>query len=289
MKALLIIILGATTSGLARADFSYTTATKSGSAATPVPVNQASKTYLKGQKMKIETGNSATILDFDTQSITYIDNNRKVYNVSKFTDLGQSLKQSGVEMTVDAKETGERKTINGYNASEMVLTADVEIAATGRKNRMEMDFWISSDVPGSQEMVAFYKRNVDRFPWAAMAGQRGRGDQSMESAMSAFYRKMAAMKGVVVMQVMKMGGGGNDAQAAQAQQAMAQASKQLEELRKQGKLPPQVEQQLAKMKGGTGGGSMFEVTLESTGFSSAPIPDSVFAIPAGYQKSEQRY
>jgi predicted phage gp36 major capsid-like protein len=33
----------------------------------------------------------------------------------------------------------------------------------------------------------------------------------------------------------------------------------------------------------TGGG--MEITSESSGFSAAPVPDSVFAIPAGYQQA----
>ena len=33
-------------------------------------------------------------------------------------------------------------------------------------------------------------------------------------------------------------------------------------------------------------GPLFEITVESSGFSTASIPDSVFAIPAGYQRTE---
>jgi hypothetical protein len=45
--------------------------------------------------------------------------------------------------------------------------------------------------------------------------------------------------------------------------------------------------QLERMGGMSGGGGGMEITTESTGFSAASIPDSVFAIPAGYtQKSK---
>jgi hypothetical protein len=33
-----------------------------------------------------------------------------------------------------------------------------------------------------------------------------------------------------------------------------------------------------------GGGSLFEMTTESSDFSTNSIPDSIFAIPAGYTK-----
>jgi hypothetical protein len=42
------------------------------------------------------------------------------------------------------------------------------------------------------------------------------------------------------------------------------------------------EKMAASMGGGAGGG--FEITMDSSDFSTAPIPDSVFAIPAGFKQ-----
>jgi hypothetical protein len=285
MRIVCILLLTAAAAGTALADFSYSTTTKS--SGMMGAGDQTSKTSMKGQKMKVDNGSTSTIFDFDAQTITHVDNNAKTYSVSKFADMGQALKQTGAEISIDVKETGEHKTINGYNASEVVLTTDVTMAsakAAGMKMHMEMHMWISRDVPGSQELTAFFQRNADRFPWASMSGG-GRGDQSMAQAIAELRRKMAAMKGVPVLQVMKVGMGGNSAQMAQMQQGMAQAQKQLEDMKRQGKLPPQLEQQLAKMQAASSGGSMNETTLESTGFSTSAIPDSVFAVPAGYQQA----
>ena len=44
------------------------------------------------------------------------------------------------------------------------------------------------------------------------------------------------------------------------------------------------EQMLARMGGAAGGGSLFEVTMESSGFSTSAIPDSVFVVPGDYKK-----
>jgi len=289
MRTVCILVLTAAASGIALADFSYTTNTKSSSGMIAAAAgDHTSKTYLKGQKMKIDSGSFATVFDFETQTITHIDNNRKTYTVTKFADMGQALQKSGAEIAIDLKETGQHRTINGYDASEAILTADVAMSSTreaGMKMHMEMELWISPEVPGSQEMRSFYQKNADRFPWAAMAGGGGHGDQSMQQAMADIQRKMAGLKGVVVLRVMRIAAGGNSAQMAQMQQGMAQAIKQLEEMKRQGKLPPQLEQQLAKMQAASGGGSLNETTFESTGFSTSPIPDSVFAIPAGYQQS----
>jgi Domain of unknown function (DUF4412) len=275
-----------------RADFSYATTVKSpgGAMAAATPgMNRITKTYLKGQKMKIDSGSSVTIFDFDAQTSTVIDSSQKTYRVTKFSDMSETLSKSRQDVNVDVKDTGQKKTINGYNASEMVLSVEMDNASgrqAGAKMHMEVDFWISSDVPGAPELRAFYQRNAAKFPWGAMAGDGGRGNQSVRSAMVELLRKMADMKGVPVLEVIKMGAG-NDAQQAQMQQGMAQARARLEEMRSQGKLTPQMEEALKRMNAASSGGSLFETTMESTDFSASPIPDSMFAIPAGYQQTQQ--
>jgi hypothetical protein len=99
---------------------------------------------------------------------------------------------------------------------------------------------------------------------------------------------MSSMDGVPVLQIMKMKMPGMEAQMAQTQKGMEQARAQLEQMVKQGGPGADMaKKQLERMGGMSGGGGGMEITTESTGFSAASIPDSVFAIPAGYtQKSK---
>lgn len=291
MKTTWVVFLALSAGLTARADFSYTTTVKSpgGAMAAATPGKPVTKTYLKGQKMKIDRGSSATIFDFDTQTSTYIDSSQKTYRIGKFSDLRETLGTQRQDLNIEVKDTGQKKTINGYNASEMVLSVELDNPTgrqAGMKMQMEADFWISSDVPGAQELRAFYQRNAAKFPWGAMAGDGGRGNPGMRNAMVELLRKMSDMKGVPVLEVIKVGGG-NDAQQAQMQQGMAQARAQLEEMKRQGKLTPQMEEALKRMNAGSSGGSLFETTMESSDFSASPIPESVFAIPAGYQQTPQ--
>jgi hypothetical protein len=291
MRATCVLFLTLAAGLTARADFSYATTVKSpaGAAAATPGANRITKTYLKGQKMKIETGSSVTIFDFDAQTSTVIDPGQKTYRVTKFSDMGETLSKSPQDLNVDVKDTGQKKTINGYNASEMILSVEMDNPSgrqAGGKMHMEVDFWISPDVPGAQELRAFYQRNAAKFPWGAMAGDGGRGNQSVRSAMVELLRKMSDMKGVPVLEVIKVGAG-NEAQQAQMQQGMAQARARLEEMKSQGKLTPQMEEALKRMNAMSSGGSMFETTMETTDFSASPIPDSVFAIPAGYQQTQK--
>src|SRR5579863_5241793 len=117
MRNLTLLMLAAGIS--ARADFSYTMTPKSVGAA-PAAGAQQIKYTLKGQKMMVETGGHTMLVDFDAQTVTDIDNGQKTYSVKKFSDLAQGM--PAAEIQVDAKETGQRKVINGFNSTELVLT-----------------------------------------------------------------------------------------------------------------------------------------------------------------------
>jgi hypothetical protein len=282
----------------ARADFSYTTTNKMGgqmAAFAGGNNNPPAKVYFKGQKMKTETGDTARILDFDAQTITTINNRLKTVSVKKIGDIGAAT-PSDMTVKIDIKETGQQKTINGYNAKELVMTMDVDMPEARQmgKMQMEMDMWLSSDVPGVGELRDFYKKNMQRMPWAAIAGG---ANPSMQKAMAEMQRKMAEMNGVQVMGVMKMKPAGGAAAPAMPQmpqmtpEQMAQMQAAMARLQQQG--GPQAAaaaQAMARLGGAPGGApaggasnALIEVTMESTGFSTASIPDSVFSIPAGYQ------
>jgi hypothetical protein len=285
----LIIVALAAAAG-AHADFSYTTTTK-GPMMPGANTGQASKHYLKGDKMMTDMGNSAMIIDFDAQTVTHIDKANKTYSVSKVSDLTSGQGPAAkVEMSADFKETGEHKTINGFNASQAMMTVQVDMPQgqqPGMKIQMEMELWLSPDVPGYSEMEAFYKRNMNRFPWEAMA--QG-SNPSMRATMADLQRKMASMHGAPVLEIIrsKMGGAAAPSMTPQQQAQMEKAKAQIEAMQKQG--GPQAAaaaQALARMNamsGGGGGGGM-EINIESSGFSAAPIPDSVFAIPEGYRQT----
>ena len=266
----------------AHADFSYSVTRKGMNM--PGAGDQTSKYYFKGNKMMTDLGNTAMILDFDAQTITQLDRGSKTYTVRKFADEGGSTALQDAKMDADFKETGQHKTINGYDSSQGILTVQVEMpqAQAGMKMQMEIEYWVSPDVPGYSEFQAFYKRNLPKFPWGAMVQN---ANPSMKTAMAEMQKKMATMHGAPVLQIMrtKMAGGSSMSPQQQAQQAQARA--QLEAMQKQG--GPQgaaAARALAALGGASGGGGGMEITMESSGFSAAPVADSTFAIPAGYQQ-----
>jgi len=249
-------------------DFSYTTTRKTTGGAMAAmagtAANVTARVYLKGQKMKVEDGNIATLMDFDAQTITTVNNARKTISVRSFSDLSGTSGASDIR--IDAKETGQRKTINGFDARELLLTMEMDMSQ-GRgmagKMQMEVDMWISSAVPGAGEMKAFYAKNSGRFPWTAMAG----GDKNMQAAMAEVQKRIAAMDGVPVEQIIRV------------KPAVAAAG---------GASMPQMPQMTGARGGAASGNSssLIEITADSAEFSTAGIADAVFAAPAGYTKSE---
>ncbi|HEY1493734.1 MAG TPA: hypothetical protein VGF49_04295, partial [Candidatus Solibacter sp.] len=205
----------------------------------------------------------------------------KTYTVTPFGELGKAIQKSDLNAKIDLKETGQKKNINGFSASEVVMTIAMEggaAAAQGMKMQMEMDMWLSSDVPGAAELRAFYQKNGERFPWAAMGGA---ANSNMQNAIAEMQKKIANLGGVPVLQITRMKAAANPQMSAQ----MEQARTKIEEMKKQGgQQAAMADQMLSRMGGGAGGGSLFEVTMESSGFSTSAIPDSVFAVPADYKK-----
>src|SRR5579872_150369 len=123
MKTASILILTLATAWTARADFSYTTTPKStGGLAAAAAAMPVSKYYFKGQKMKMESEATAVVLDFDAQTITSFDNRKKTYTVTPFSEVGKDLQEFKGRAQADVKETGQKKNINGYEASELLMT-----------------------------------------------------------------------------------------------------------------------------------------------------------------------
>jgi hypothetical protein len=290
MHTLRFVLLACLCGAAARADFSYTMTRHSSGMAGASGTSAATKFYLKGQKMMTDMDSMAMIIDFDSQTVTSINKAQKTYTVTPFGQMAAAV-QGTADVQADFKETGQRKVINGFNASQAIMTMQMEVpaAAPGMKMQMEIEFWISPDVPGAQELHAFYQRNMGRFPWEAVAGG---GNPGMQKALVAMQKRMAEMNGAPVMEIIrvKRAGGGNDAQMQQMQAGMAQARARLEAMAQQpGPQGDAAKQALARMGGMSGGsgGALSETTMEASGFSSSSVPDSVFAVPAGFQKTDR--
>ena len=224
----------------ASADFSYVRTTKTSAS----PTIQTTKQFLKGQKLRMEHGDVASIVDFTSRTITTIDNKRKVYTVHKLPD-GQGAAKTAASLSRvapqihDVRESGRKKKIGAYHAKEVVLTMDAGTSPiTGNQMQLEAEVWLASDVPGMRELQAFQREGNAMSPAPAAGG----ASAGLEKMIAGLQQKTAGMDGLPVLEVVKL-----------------RSSKD--------------------------GPAMIEITLETGGFSTAPLPDSLFAVPAGYRRS----
>lgn len=283
------------------ADFSYTVTQKTAgpmAAMSGMGAPAVSHFYGKGGKMKLDNGSSAYIVDVDARTVTTLNIAAKTYTVRSLDDA-MAVGGNMPEVKIDVKQTGQKKTVNGYMASQILMAMEMESPASRAgvgKMQVEVEFWISPDVPGASEALYFYKKNGDKFPWAAVVGG---GNASMAKAVGDLQREMTKLNGVTVQQVMRIKSPGMPALPAMPQMTSAQSA-QLEKARAQmeaqiakgGPGTDMLKQALANMPGAAGpaapaaaSGAMMEITRDSSDFSGAPISDAVFAIPADYQKA----
>ena len=308
--SLCTVALAATLTAHADFSFSKTQKVTGGSMAAMAgsAANRESKSYFKGEKVAEVASDSTILIDLNAQTITTINKVQKTYKVQKFSDLAAAAGSANADMSVDVKETGQTKTINGYNAKESLVTLDLEFAA-GRgpamKMAAEIEVWRSTDVPGSAEMRAFYQKNAANFPWAAMMGAGG--NASIQRAIVQVQKKLAESDGMVVEEVIRLKpAGGSGAQAAQMpqmpqltpeQQAKMQAARaQMEAMSKQGGPQAAAAQRAMAAMGAMGRGpaasgastgasdALIEITVDNTGFSTEAVPDSEFVVPSDYKQ-----
>jgi len=282
MKASALLAVALTLITPAHADFSYQTTRKAtGGTMTQASGDtdpQVSRYYFKGQKMKIVNEQVATILDFDAHTVTSINNATRSYAVRSFGDVNAATKAGDEEVKADSKDTGRKMFLNGFDASDLLITIDVagidpRTRQAGKMGlHLETDTWLSTNIPGSAEVNDFHRRNAGRFPWAAMGGadpaepgfdplkRRTWGvdsflqcfdwidcgySVSLQAAVSEIRRNMTLKDGVPVRQVVR-----------------------------------------ARNYGGADSGAadqwLTEMTMDSMDFSTREIPPSEFAIPDGY-------
>jgi hypothetical protein len=261
--------------------------------------NRVTRYCFKGQKMMITTSEKTTIIDFYTQTVTTVNDSEKKYAVKKFSEVAGA--GANVAISLDVRDGGQTKLVNGFNARETIFTMGMDMDG-GRggppmKMQMETEMWVSSDVEGAREMRAFYRTHAANFPWAAMTGSGV--NQNIQRALAQIQRKLADLDGTVVEQIIRIKPTGGTpmpqmSQAPQmtpAQQAQMQAAMaQMQAMAKQGGQNAAAAQQamaamaVAGTMPGAGGDSLIEITVDSSGFSTAEVPASDFVVPAGYKQ-----
>lgn len=311
-----------------------------------------SEVYVSGNRMARVGPDSTEIIDLDAGTITHIDPAKHQYTTMTFDQMRQQMEQAqrqaaakakeatpeaqqpasqpppNVDMSFDVhvRETGATKEVSGLNTNEAIMTmamkaTDKDTQQTGAL-AITNDMWLATSTPVYDEVRAFNEKFAQKMGQVFSGNQSLQGMQKLMAqpgaakGMAEMSNEVSKLKGVPILQVMRMGTTANGQPLPAASEAPLPSSN--------GPAMPSagdVAQQtttsvLASKLGGFGGFGGFghkkkqpdaqqpettdasatkasadpasSVLIESSttlsDFSSAPVDVSHFQVPTGYQQ-----
>jgi hypothetical protein len=198
-----------------------------------------SSVYVSGNRMARVRPDGIDIIDLDQQTITHVDTAKHQYSTTTFEQMRQRIEEAqrqaaakasqtkpgtdaqqpqNVDMSFDVhvKETGATKEVSGLSTKEAILTmalnaTDKTTQQTGALG-ITNDMWLAPSTPAYDEVRAFdekFAKQMGRvfngYPgMAALMGQPGAAKSMEELA-----KEVSKLKGVPVLQVMRMGSTAN--------------------------------------------------------------------------------
>lgn len=265
----------------------------------------------------------AEIIDLDRRTITTVNFEKRTYSEMTFDQMKQMMEdasnkmsqrqpqdsgKANLDLDASVKDTGLRKTINGMDAHQVIMTMSMTASdpQTGQAGAMKMnsEMWISKDVPGAAEMREFYKRMAKELDWAptGMGAMMNRPD--IAKAMAKMVAAGGKMEGTPVQQIVRIGvtgdGDPSDTQAGSARPSAPRPSVS-DALsgalggklggfggfgKKKKQDAPAADSQANDAGSAQAAGSLMEMTIDNTGFSTSGVDASLFAVPADFKKVE---
>ncbi len=281
---------------------------------------QVSTLSVQGNRMVRKSKGMAEIIDLDKRTITNVNFDKKTYSEMTFDQMKQMLQDASdkmaqqpkngekvnLDLDADIKNTGQTKTFNGLEAHQVIMTMTMKASdpQSGQAGEMKMvsEMWLSKDIPGAAEMREFYTRMAKELDWAptGMGAMMNRPD--IAKAMAKMLAEGGKMDGTPVHQIMRIGGDGTvPADEADGKSASGKASAPRPSVgdalsgalggfgfgkKKKQDAPPANDQAGDASANSKAAGPLMEMTIDNTGFSTAAVDASLFAIPAGFKKVE---
>jgi hypothetical protein len=220
-----------------------------------------SEVYVSGNRMARVRPESTEIIDLDAQTITHIDPVKHQYSTTTFEQMRQQIEQAqrdaeakakeakpdaqkqsadqtqqNVDMSFDVhvRQTGATKQVSGLNTEESIMT--VAMNATDKSTQqtgtlaITNDMWLATSTPVYDEVRAFNEK------FARAMGQVFSGSQGMQGmqalmaqpgaskGMAEMAKETSKLKGVPILQVMRMGSTSNGQPLPAASEAPLPAS-----------------------------------------------------------------
>jgi hypothetical protein len=287
---------------------------------------QVSTVAVQGNRMVRKNKRQAEIINLDKRTITTINFDKRTYSEMTFDQMKQMLEDASNKMSqkqqnsdkvnlnldADVRDTGQTKTVNGLDTHEVVMSmsmtaSDPQSGQTGAL-KITSDMWLSKDVPGAAEMREFHARMAKELDWAptGMGAMMNRPD--IARAMAKMMAAGGKMEGTPVQQIIRIGAdGATSADAANTQSGSRQTTASRPTVsdalsgalgarlsgfggfgKKKKQDAPVAESQAAdNPANGQVPGSLMEMTIDNTGFSTGEVDGSLFAVPGDFKRVEE--
>jgi hypothetical protein len=321
-----VFLCGAMPLALAHADFQYQSTSKltGGSLLTmlrfvpgtgAIKDPQLSTVAFKGDRMVRRGKREAEIIDLGKHTITTVNFDKKTYSEMTFEQMKQMLEdasnqmkqkqaespqQVNLDFDVDVKDTGQSKTVNGMDAHEVLLTMSMTATdpQSGQAGAMKVtsDMWMAKDVSGASEMRDFYQRMAKQLDWAPTGFGSMLNRPDVSKALAKMMAEGGKMEGTPVQQIVRMGGDGTETGASQSaprpslSDALGGAlGSKLGGLggfgrkKKQDADAPPAD----ASSGAKSAGSLMEMTVDNSGFSTGSVDEALFAFPSDFKKVDE--
>jgi hypothetical protein len=193
---------------------------------------------VKGNHMARSTPDHTEIIDLDAGTITSIDHLKKQYTVLTFDQMRQQMAaamakartqqaqqphpepvadtnpQVDVKFTVKVRSTDASRDVAGLSAKESILTmtADATDRQSGQTGSFAVtnDMFLAPDIPGYEEVRDFYRRYALKMGTVFSGALNTQSMAMMQQpaagkAMVDMVAEMSKLKGIPVLQILRMG------------------------------------------------------------------------------------
>ena len=157
--------------------------------------SRADQVYTYTGRLKMFAGGgkprpSAHIIRIDRELVWDLDPGKKTYTELTFDQMRelaakgaaaaeqeaekpenqQAARDVEMKFSVDVQRTGKKETVNGFPAEQVIVALKAEPKSTKSDEKsppagafvMKMDQWLSNDVPGQAEVLAYYRRMAEK-------------------------------------------------------------------------------------------------------------------------------
>lgn len=198
-----------------------------------------STVMVKGNRMLRVNKERSEIVDLDAETITVIDHVKKQYTTMTFEQMRQQIEAAmakakaeqakqkeqppptsneaqnvDVKFNVKVRNTGASKDVAGLSAKESILTMTMDATdkTSGQTGSLAItnDMYLAPDIPGYDEVREFYKRYAKKMG-TVMGGAINTQMMAMMQqpaagkGMADMIEEMSKLKGIPVLQIMRMG------------------------------------------------------------------------------------